>query len=160
LTPRAPVHDGDFVGVPHHTGPNVPHWSRWEASATTFGPVGRVGWTLAIVGAGINAIFANPLTLVFLLPSIPVLVAALWRPGWVVPGDTPLRGVRRFRPEGRFRDWLLDSDELTTTVIAAVIAMGVAALLIYGNPIVQFCAIVGGVVFLAYLFFRRFFDRV
>src|SRR6266540_2903984 len=69
LTPRAPVHRGDFVDVPHHTGPNVPHWSRWEASATTFGPVGRIGWTLGIVGVGANAIFNNPLMLVFLVPA-------------------------------------------------------------------------------------------
>jgi hypothetical protein len=39
---RLPLHHGDFVGSPIPTGGHIPHWSRWEKSATTFGPVGRV----------------------------------------------------------------------------------------------------------------------
>src|SRR2546426_5594053 len=31
---RAPLHDGDFVGPTIPTGGHIPHWSRWEKSAT------------------------------------------------------------------------------------------------------------------------------
>ncbi len=159
LTPRAPVHRGNFVDVPHHAGRNVPHWSRWEASATTFGPVGRAGWTVAVVGLGLNTVMQNPLMVLFLVPTVLALIHALWRPGWVVPDEPVPRGIRRFRPEGRVKDWLFDVDELATTAIATVVALGVGAAVIYGDPILQFCAIVAGVVVVAYLFFRRFFDR-
>ena len=44
LTPRAAVWaQGEFVDNPIHTGGPVPHWSRWEKTATTFGPWGRIG---------------------------------------------------------------------------------------------------------------------
>jgi ribosomal protein L40E len=158
LAPRAPIHRGDFVDTPHHTGPNVPHWSRWEASATTFGPVGRLGWTFGIVGVAVNAIFQNPLLLVFLVPAVLGVIHAIWRPGWVVPDDQPT--YRRLRPEGPVKEWLFDVDELATTVIAAVIAIGVAALVIYGNEIVQFCVITAVTIAAAFFFFRKFFGRV
>jgi hypothetical protein len=162
LTPRAPIHHGDFVDVPHHAGPNVPHWSRWEASATTFGPVGRIGWTLGIIVGGANAIFHSPLMLVFLVPAILVLIHAIWRPGWVVPEDQmTYHGIRRLRPEGSVKDWLFDVDELATTVIAAVLAIGVAALVIYGNEIVKFCVITAiNIAAAFFFFFRKFFGRV
>jgi hypothetical protein len=161
LTPRAPVHHGDFVDTPHHTGPNVPHWSRWEASATTFGPVGRIGWTLGTVVVAINAIFQNPLLLLFLVPTVLVLIHAIWRPGWVVPDDrSTCERLGRLRPKGRVREWLFDVDELATTVIAVVVAIGLVAALIYGDPIVRFGAVLAINVGAVYYFFRRFFGRV
>jgi hypothetical protein len=160
LTPRAPIHQGNFVDVPHHAGPNVPHWSRWEASATTFGPVGRVGWTLAIALIGFNAVFQNPLMIVFLVPVALTLVHALWRPGWVVPTDTTTGpGMRRLVPQGPIKDWLLDIDEMAKTVIAVMVIIVLVELAYYGGPIVQFCAILAAVVVAVWLFFRRFFGR-
>jgi hypothetical protein len=42
LTPRAPIHEGDFVGSPVHERGDIPRWSRWKKTATTFGPRGRL----------------------------------------------------------------------------------------------------------------------
>jgi hypothetical protein len=155
------MHRSDFVDLPHRTGPNVPHWSRWVASATTFGPVGRVGWTVGIVVVVANAIFQNPLFVLFLVPAFLVVIHAIWRPVWVVPDEQPAdRWIRRLRPEGPIRDRLFDIDELATTVIAAVLAVGVAALVIYGNEIVQFCVIIAVTIAAAFFFLRRFFGRV
>jgi hypothetical protein len=138
----------------------VPHWSRWEASATTFGPLGRVGWTIAIAFIGFNAVFHNPLMIVFLVPVALTLVHALWRPGWVVPTETATdAGMRRFVPDLPIKDWLVDIDDLAKTVIALVVTIVVVELAYYGGPMVQFCAITAGVVGGVYLFFRRFFGR-
>ena len=38
LSPRARLHDGDFVGRPIHERGKVPRWTRWEQTATTFSP--------------------------------------------------------------------------------------------------------------------------
>jgi hypothetical protein len=78
-----------------------------------------------------------------------------------VPGDQPADGgIRRLCPEGRIKDWLFDVDELATTVIACVIAIGVAALVIYGNAIVQFCVITAINIGAAFFFFRKFVGSV
>src|SRR6266571_5369763 len=53
---RAPLHHGDFVGSPIPTGGHIPHWSRWEKSATTFGPVGRVVATMLLFATLLPAI--------------------------------------------------------------------------------------------------------
>ena len=43
LTPREPVWAaGEFVDQPIVRSGAVPHWSRWEKSATTFGPSSTV----------------------------------------------------------------------------------------------------------------------
>ena len=91
LTPRARLHRGDFVGIPIATGGHRPHWSRWEKSATTFGPWGRIVATgiffltaLLIVGLG-NFLFI----LAFALMIVPVL-GAIWATGWVVPDEPDL----------------------------------------------------------------------
>src|SRR5437588_12798690 len=53
---RAPLHHADFVGSPIPTGGHIPHWSRWEKSATTFGPVGRVMATVLLLATLLPAI--------------------------------------------------------------------------------------------------------
>ena len=48
LTPRERVWaPREFVDNPIHTGGSIPHWSRWEKSPTTFGPLGWIALTVA-----------------------------------------------------------------------------------------------------------------
>ena len=49
-----PATPGPFVGSPR----NDVRWSRWRESPTTFGPVGRLLVTLAVVAVGANAMLA------------------------------------------------------------------------------------------------------
>ena len=91
LTPRAPMHDGDFVGAPIGEGGHRPHWSRWEKSTTTFGPTGRIVATALVV-------LTLPLSIGFGMfmyaLSFPVtaglLLSAIWAKGWVVPEEPDL----------------------------------------------------------------------
>ena len=53
---RAPLHHGDFVGSPMPTRCHIPHRSRWEKSATTFGPTGRVVATVILLSTLLPAI--------------------------------------------------------------------------------------------------------
>jgi hypothetical protein len=48
LTPRAAVHTGDFVGELH----DEPRYTRWRAGPTSFGPVGRIVATVAVILMG------------------------------------------------------------------------------------------------------------
>ena len=87
LTPRAAVWaPGKFVDNPIHSSGPVPHWSRWEKTATTFGPVGRVIATVVAVLWVLGAAGGSPLTLIFVLPVVGVGLRAIWAKGWVVPG--------------------------------------------------------------------------
>jgi hypothetical protein len=70
------------------------------------------------------------------------------------------RSIGRLRPEGLTRDWLLDVDELATTVIAAVIALGLVALVIHGNTIVKFCVMTAINIGAGFFFLRKYFGRV
>ena len=116
---RAPLHDGDFVATPRHTGGAAPHWSRWGKEATTFGPRGRVGITVTLVLFLVIGAFTQFL----LLWLVEVIVGAwilkdVWRPAWVVPGEGPSAPAtatgrprrrlavrsRRAYPYGRRRD--------------------------------------------------------
>lgn len=89
LMPRAPLHDGPHaVGMPIATGGNAPHWSRWERTATTFGPVGRLAWTAAFVASVLVAGANGVLVYVLMSPVVGwVLLSAIWAKGWVVPGE-------------------------------------------------------------------------
>lgn len=92
FTPRAPLHaTGSIVGTPIHTGGHAPHWSRWERSATTFGPAGRIVATvLLFLSVPLSWSFGVVMyLLVFPLVAIPVL-GSIWARGWVVPGEPEL----------------------------------------------------------------------
>ncbi|MFL5791157.1 MAG: hypothetical protein ACJ76A_06595 [Actinomycetota bacterium] len=92
LTPREPIwHDGEFVDQPIHTGGAIPHWSRWEKSATTFGPVGRLAITTIAVLWVASAAVRSPLTIVFVLPLVVALIRSVWQRGWVVPDPAARR---------------------------------------------------------------------
>jgi hypothetical protein len=86
LTPREPVWaDGEFVDQPIVRSGAVPHWSRWEKSATTFGPAGRISISIVSVLWLLGAAVQNPLTTLFVLPLVVALLRSVWQRGWVVP---------------------------------------------------------------------------
>jgi hypothetical protein len=48
FSPREPVHTGGYVGELH----TEPRYTRWRSSPTTFGPLGRIVVTLAVILMG------------------------------------------------------------------------------------------------------------
>ena len=96
LSPRAPVHVGDFVGSPIHEGGNVPRWTRWEATATTFGPIGRIVATAVVFGTLIPALAFNGFVYVIVFPVVAVLLLReIWAKGWYVPETESPKDDRR-----------------------------------------------------------------
>ena len=59
---------GTFVDAPTCRGASVAHSSRWEKSVTTFGPVGRIGWTCVVALFVLSSATGSPLLLLFELP--------------------------------------------------------------------------------------------
>jgi hypothetical protein len=142
LTPRPPTWaPGEFVDTPIHTSGQVPHWSRWEKSATTLGPVGRVCATIVTVLWVLGAAGSSPLTLIFVLPVAGVVLRAIWAKGWVVPGDDAT-----VPPSAPMSSWLWDRSEFLRTLALAAVAVVVGLLMYVSNPIVRFVVIVSGVV--------------
>jgi hypothetical protein len=88
FSPRAPIHRGDFVDRPIHERANVPRWSRWEESATTSGPWGRLVATVLLVSTLLPALAFKGIVYVI---TFPVFAAA------VLPGDL---GEALGRPRG------------------------------------------------------------
>jgi hypothetical protein len=156
---RAPLHDGDFVAMPRHTGGAAPHWSRWGKDATTFGPRGRVGITATLVLFLVIGAFTQFL----LLWLVEVIVGAwilkdVWRPAWVVPGEDA-QARRPLPPDGRVADWLFDRDELVLTAAGVIVALGIGLAIMTGPPVVRFVTIFGVVILSGYLFFRNGITR-
>jgi hypothetical protein len=89
FTARAPLHRGDFVDVPRIlSGENVPHRSRWDKTATTFGPTGRIVGTAAVLlflAGGFSLLFVVSWPALLLVAG--AVIRDLWKPGWVVPGE-------------------------------------------------------------------------
>jgi hypothetical protein len=146
LTPREPVwRDGEFVGQPVHTGGAVPHWSRWEGSATTLGPWGRIGLTAALLAtlpvAGLFGMFMY----VIWFPVIAIVgLGGIWAKGWVIPGASTPADVPASAPR-ETSSW--DRVEiLRAALVTAVVLAGVATLLYMPNPVMRFAVIVSGVV--------------
>ncbi len=79
------------MDVPHHIGGNVPHWSRWERGATSFGPTGRVTATVLIIAMVGGSLFSR-----FFVASLGALLAAIallrdiWKRDWIVPDERDL----------------------------------------------------------------------
>src|SRR5262245_37696280 len=129
LTPREPVwRDGEFVDQPVHTGGAVPHWSRWEKSATTFGPAGRLTITVVAVLWLLSAAIRSPLTLLFVLPLMIALIRSVWQRGWVVPSHAA--APARMTPVGPMSTWLWDRSEFWRTCGLAGIWLAGAGVLI------------------------------
>jgi hypothetical protein len=94
LTPRPALHDRDFVGTPIHERGNVPRWSRWEKTATTFGPRGRIVATSLLFLTLVPALSTNALVYLVTFPFVAVvMLREIWAKGWFVPDD-PAEGPR------------------------------------------------------------------
>jgi hypothetical protein len=153
---RAPLHHGDFVGSPIPTGGHVPHWSRWEKSATTFGPVGRVAATMLLFATLLSAITSGGFIYLITFPIVAAVVLnAVWAKGWVVPEEPdlpplsvtemPQPPLSRGEQIGRIIQWTL----------------GLAAILVFAYGPVPAKAIVLALaaIILPWWFFRVYLDR-
>ena len=154
---RAPLHHGDFVGSPMPTRGHIPHRSRWEKSATTFGPTGRVVATVILVSTLLPAISWGNIVFVLTFPvAAAVVLNAIWAKGWVVPDepDLPPLPVEPPRPP----------EPLTAAMRAWRIAtwtLGLAALLLFAyGPVPAKAAVLAlAAIALPWWFFRWFMDR-
>ena len=152
---------GEFADEPVHTGGPIPHWSRWEKSPTTLGPVSRVALTIIIVSWLLSVAVGNPLTLVFVAPLMAVILRGVWMKGWVVPSDQAAETTSSDHvPEGPLSSWLWEREELVSTVAGALLALVlVGVVMTVDNPIAKFVAIVAGVVTAGFLAFRKIEGR-
>lgn len=91
LTPRAPLHDGDFADHLIPQGPNAPHWSRTRRSATTFGLRGRIVLTMLFVIGVLVAASTGYFIYVIVAPVVGIaFLGAVWGKGWVIPDERRL----------------------------------------------------------------------
>jgi hypothetical protein len=90
---RPPLHDEhSFVGTPSHVRTAGGHYTRWEKTATTFGPTGRVGWTIGLVGY----LILEASSTFFLLWFVQLFIAGwllkeIWKRGWAVTPSSEQR---------------------------------------------------------------------
>lgn len=137
-----------------------PHWSRWERSPTTLGPLGRVVATLlflATLPLGLQSgFFIYP----FVFPMVAIVVlGGIWAPGWIVPGETELPPV----PDAPRVEPAPEPPPTTVMVVFRLVAstVGVGALLVFAYGPTQTKAAVLGLAVLGglYAFFRGFLVR-
>jgi hypothetical protein len=158
FAPRAPLHHGDFVGSPIATSGHVPHWSRWEKSATTFGPVGRVVVTVVLLSTLLRAISYGNIVFVLTFPvAAAVVLNAVWAKGWVVPDEPDLPPLPVDEP-------LHPAEPLTAAMRAWRIAtwtLGLGALLLFAyGPVPAKAAVLAlAAIALPWWLFRGFIDR-
>jgi hypothetical protein len=155
---RAPLHHGDFVGSPIATRGHIPHWSRWEKSATTFGPTGRVVATVIMVSTLLPAIsYGNIVFVLTFQVAAAVVLNAIWAKGWVVPDEPDLPPLPVDEPPH-------PPEPLTAAMRAWRIAtwtLGLGALLLFAYGLVPAKAAVLALAAIAlpWWFFRGFMDR-
>jgi hypothetical protein len=88
LSPRARLHDGDFISAPLAEGGHRPHWSRWEKSATTLGPTGRIVATVLVVATLPLALGFGMFLYAVLFPVVATIaLGSIWARGWIVPDE-------------------------------------------------------------------------
>jgi hypothetical protein len=157
LAARAPLHHGDFVGSPMPTSGHIPHWSRWEKSATTFGPTGRVVTTVILLSTLLPAISYGNVVFVLTFPvAAAVVLNAIWAKGWVVPDEPDLPPLPVDEPP--------PPEPLTDAMrVWRIVAwtLGLGALLLFAHGPVPAKAIVLALAAIAFpwWFFRGFMDR-
>ena len=155
LTPRAAVWEpGSFVDAPTVSGPSVAHSSRWEKSVTTFGPVGRIGWTCVVALFVLSSATGSPLLLLFELPIAVVVLRGVWAKGWVVPQDSQSGRRRHALPDGHPSSWLEDIADIKQTIWLTLAGLVVMGSIMYGPPVVKFAAIATAIVAGCVAFFR------
>jgi hypothetical protein len=151
---RAPLHHGDFVGSPIPTGGHIPHWSRWEKSATTFGPVGRVVATMLLFATLLPAIASGGFMYLIAFRSRGRAERSLGE-GWVVPDEPDLPPL----PVTEVSHPPLSRGEQVRRIIRWT--FGLAAILVFGYGPVPAKAILLALaaIVLPWWFFRAFLDR-
>jgi hypothetical protein len=78
--------------MPIATGGHAPHWSRWEKSATTFGPVGRLTATALFLCSLPLALSFGMFLYIVMFPVVAtVVLGGICAKGWVVPDEAPER---------------------------------------------------------------------
>jgi len=160
LTPRSAVWEpGTFVDAPTVRGPSVPHWSRWEKTTTTFGPVGRVAWTVVVVSFLTSALTRSPFMLLFELPAAIVILHGIWARGWFVPSETDEATLRDAIPDEPASSWLHDTTDIKQTVWLTLAGLLVMGTIMYGPLIAKFAAIAIAVVVGSFVFFRGALGR-
>jgi hypothetical protein len=125
---RPPIHEpGSYVGAPIAT----PRTSRWRAGPTTFGPLGRILCTVAVVSffpwwglGGFNPLFLW--TLMGWLIFATVFVRSIWQPARILHGEEPTAG-ERFRERHPLLGRPLRLSRQARLVVVAMIALGAIA---------------------------------
>jgi len=154
---RAPLHHGDFVGSPIPTGGHIPHWSRWEKSATTFGPVGRVIATVLLVATLLPAITSGGFLYLIAFPIAGgVVLRSVWAKGWVVPDEPelpPLPVTEMTLPQP------VTSEERAWRIARWTLGLGALLVFAYG-PVTAKAIILGLAAIVGpWWFFRVYLDR-
>jgi hypothetical protein len=140
------------------TSAHIPHWSRWEKSATTFGPAGRVVATVMLLSTLLPAISYGNIVFVLTFPvAAAVVLNAIWAKGWVVPDEPDLPPLPVDEPPH-------PAEPLTAAMRAWRIAtwmLGLGALLLFAYGPVPAKAVVLALAAIAlpWWFFRGFTDR-
>jgi hypothetical protein len=66
------------VAPPVPTAPVA--YSRWRGGSTSFGPLGRIVATVLVVGIGVGALFADPLSgIIWLVIAGPLALPSIWK---------------------------------------------------------------------------------
>jgi hypothetical protein len=153
---RAPLHHGDFVGSPIPTGGHIPHWSRWEKSATTFGPIGRVVATMLLVATLLPAITSGGFMYLITFPIVAVVVLnAVWAKGWVVPDEPDLPPL----PVAEMPQPPLTRGEQAGRIIRWTLGLAAILVFAYGPVPAKAIVLVLAAIVLPWWFFRVFLDR-
>ncbi len=156
FAPRAPLHHGDFVGSPMPTSGHIPHWSRWEKSATTFGPTGRVVATVILLSTLLPAISYGNIVYVLAFPvAAAVVLNAIWAKGWVVPDEPdlpPLPVTEEAHPPPT-------REEQVRRIIRWALGLGALLLFAYGPVPAKAAVLALAAIALPWWFFRGFLDR-
>jgi hypothetical protein len=80
------------VGAPVHERGNIPRWTRWEKTATTFGPWGRIVVTALLFLTLVPALSLKGIVYLVTFPFFAVVVLReIWAKGWFVPDDPATR---------------------------------------------------------------------
>jgi hypothetical protein len=145
LTPREPHWlDGEFVDKPMHLGGHARHWSRWDKSATTLGPWGRIGLTVTLFATLPFAASVGMLLYLLWFPVIAVVaLRGIWAKGWVIPDDQR----RDPDPPAPMSNWLWDRSEfLRTLALGAFLCVGIGFLLWSPSNAFRFVAVCAALV--------------
>lgn len=158
FAPRAPLHHGDFVGSPIPTSGHIPHWSRWEKSATTFGPTGRVVATVILFVTLLPAISYGGLIYAITFPMVAtVVLRAVWAKGWVVPDEPDL--PPRLVTDATDLPEPLTREEQVRRIVGWTLGLGSFLVFAYGPVPAKAVILALAAIVFPWWFFRVYLDR-